>query len=849
VGRFGMEAPVWSKGEISTPLMRAASPPKPATIATARTATLASVSDPFSLTGVSETFAINGRTFTRSYNPGTKVLTDTSPEGRVVTTTLDAQGRVSKTQVSGLNEIRYEYDTPRGRLETIKQGVPGVDERVWELGYDAKNRLTSVTNPLTEMMSFGHDLADRVTTQTLPDTAQIGFAYDAAGNMTSLIPPGKSAHGFAYTKLNAEKAYLPPGPSPAIADPDTQYAYNLDRQVELETRPRALATDPDASVQIDYEYDLTTGRLSKMVLPTGQGEITYEYDAAGGLQTITGPDLAGTAKPRTLSYTYDGFLPLSTTWGCAGGPPCPAGMVEGAVSREYDDSFRVVKQRVNGAHEVVYGYDNDDLVTSVTGGAALFEITRDPQKGGLVTATKLTNGGPTPKITDVRTYDAFGDIATYQARYNDTTLLYAIAYTRDGLGRITEKSETIAKANGSGTDSYDWAYTYDTIGRLDTVTKNGLQVADYDYDANGNRIAGPGLTTAPEYDDQDRLMTYGTATYGHDPNGELASKTIGGVTTTYGYGALGELRQVALPNVGVEYIVDGAGRRVGRNVSSMSPPSVSRRGLLYDGALQPVAATDDVGAVVTRYVQATLLITPDVLSEGGAVYRVISDHLGSVRLVVDLETGDIAQRLDYDEFGVVETDSAPGLQPFGFAGGIYDPVTGLVRFGARDFDPSTGRWTTMDSVRFKGGSTNLFEYVSSDPINFVDPSGLSSLKGPPNTNVPIGPNQNRWYGPDGNARTDYDSGHRNHHPDLKSPHAHDWDRSDPNNPQRGPARDLKPGESPEPGPRGPAGPRGPVGPPFPFLRGPFPLIFHPCTIDPCSPFCPTSTTLPQCCQT
>lgn len=138
---------------------------------------------------------------------------------------------------------------------------------------------------------------------------------------------------------------------------------------------------------------------------------------------MTGPDLAGTAKPRTLTYGYDGFLPLSTTWGCAGTPPCPAGTVQGTVSREYDDSFRIVKQRVNGAHEVTYGYDADDLLTTVTSGTALFEITRDPQKGGLVTATKLTNGAPTPKITDTRTYDAFGDIATYEARYDDTTLL------------------------------------------------------------------------------------------------------------------------------------------------------------------------------------------------------------------------------------------------------------------------------------------------------------------------------------------------------------------------------------------------------------------------------------------
>lgn len=352
--------------------MRAAVPPKAATITSARTVTLSSATNPFSLTGWTETHATNGRTTTRSYNPATRVLTETSPAGRVRTTTLDALSRVTKTQVSGLNEIRYAYDTPRGRLQTIKQGVPGVDERVWTLGYDVKNRLTSIANPLNQTVGFAHDLADRVTTQTQPNTTQIGFAYDAAGNMSSLTPPGRPAHGFEHTKLNLERSYLPPDPSPAIADPDTRYAYNLDRQLDLVTRPRKLATDPDASVQIDVQYESGTDRLSRVVLPTGEGEITYAYDTAGRLQTVTGPDLAGTAKPRTLTYGYDGFLPLSTTWGCAGTPPCPAGTVQGTVSREYDDSFRIVKQRVNGAHEVTYGYDADDLLTTVTSGTALF---------------------------------------------------------------------------------------------------------------------------------------------------------------------------------------------------------------------------------------------------------------------------------------------------------------------------------------------------------------------------------------------------------------------------------------------------------------------------------------------
>jgi RHS repeat-associated protein len=70
-------------------------------------------------------------------------------------------------------------------------------------------------------------------------------------------------------------------------------------------------------------------------------------------------------------------------------------------------------------------------------------------------------------------------------------------------------------------------------------------------------------------------------------------------------------------------------------------------------------------------------------------------------------------------------DTNPGFQPFGFAGGLYEPATGLVRFGARDYDPLTGRWTNKDPIRFSGGDTNLYGYVTQDPVNFVDPSGTT----------------------------------------------------------------------------------------------------------------------------
>jgi RHS repeat-associated protein len=247
-------------------------------------------------------------------------------------------------------------------------------------------------------------------------------------------------------------------------------------------------------------------------------------------------------------------------------------------------------------------------------------------------------------------------------------------------------------------------------------------IRTYAYDANGNRLS---RTTASEtevgsYDDQDRLLSYAGASYANTENGELLSKTDALGTTTHTYDVLGNLAQVGLPDGRlIAYVIDGADRRIGRRVDGALV-----QGFLYGDQLNPVAELDGAGSVVARFVYGSRANVPDYMMRNAVTYRILSDHLGSVRLVVNASTGAIAQRIDYDEFGNVTQDTSPGFQPFGFAGGLYDPDTGLVRFGARDYDPNVGRWTAKDPIRFAGGDTNLYEYVLADPVNLADATGL-----------------------------------------------------------------------------------------------------------------------------
>jgi RHS repeat-associated protein len=168
----------------------------------------------------------------------------------------------------------------------------------------------------------------------------------------------------------------------------------------------------------------------------------------------------------------------------------------------------------------------------------------------------------------------------------------------------------------------------------------------------------------------------------------------------------------------IDYVFDGMNRRIGRKVDGTLV-----QGFLYEDQLRIVAQLDGNNNVVSRFVYGRSPNIPDYMIQGGVTYRIITDAIGSVRLVVDVGSGNIAQRLDYDAFGQVLLDTNPGFQPFGFAGGLYDPATKLIRFGARDYDPATGRWTAKDPILFAGGDTNLFAYADNDPVNFADPWG------------------------------------------------------------------------------------------------------------------------------
>jgi RHS repeat-associated protein len=621
------------------------------------------------LTTLTEKTNLNGNTWTRVFNASNSTWTTTSPVGRTTTMTVDSADRPIQVAVPGIAPITLVYDS-HGRLQATTQG-----SNTWTNGYDTSGYLSLVTDPLSHTTSYTNDLMGRPTQTQFADNRLLGTAYDGDSNTTGVTLPSGQLHSFTFTPVDLIASYTPP--SVSSASPTTQYVYDLDRNLKTVTRPDGAT--------LTYGYD-SAGRLQTTTIP--EGAITLAYNApTGHLQSATAP------SGEAIAYAFDGFLKTGETW---------SGPVAGSLSLGFDNNFRMTSQTVNGT-ALGFGYDADGLLT----GAGAITLMRNAQNGQL-TGTTLGS------VTDSYGYDSNGRFASYTAAYNGNTV-YSESVVRDAVGRITKKTETVL-----GT-THVWGYTFDATGRLTDVTEDGSFFSHYGYDADDNRTTYTNTsgTANPTYDAQDRLTAYGSATYGYTLNGELSSKTVNGQTTSYTYDPLGNLLHVGPPTgSAIDYLVDGENRRVGKEVGG-----ALTTGFLYKDGLNVVAQLDGSGNLAARYVFGSKPNVPDYYTTSAGTFRILSDHLGSPRLIVNASSGAVVEEIDYDEFGNVTNDTAPGTIPFGFAGGLYDKDTGLVRFWARDYDPHVGRWTSKDPTRF-GGGPNFYVYASNDPIDRVDPLGL-----------------------------------------------------------------------------------------------------------------------------
>lgn len=670
--------------------------------------------------------------------------TITTPEGYEMTTCFDAAGRVTRRTLPGLEPIKVSYASANGRISGVTMGLrdtqiqhldAGSNDQWWTSNVELWEHISRGSSTLAEEYSMVRDGRGFLESEThenhifpFAPSATTGFSVDDFGSITSITTPSSEQHGLSTTDHLALALYEPPvigSNRPGVLEVPAFDPAHRPEQIDILDGTTLEET-------IDLFYDPNFGYLSDVQLPGGR-TITFVRDVATNPVTIA---TAGTgqllevnldaATDTDIDYTWDGVFLESETW---------TGDVAGYVSRTWDSFGQVDELDVDG-ETFDYDYDGDGRIV---------------QAGSMTVTDTLVDGDHWERTTVLPTttveeeFNRHGDLdrleteveiapgTTYPFRYEVTE--------RDYRGRQMEHQEALS------TKAITYTHSYDARGRLDAVHRAGSLVANYNYDSNGNRESAtyygawvhadrPNVaSSSTTYDDQDRMLEYGDCTYSYTTAGMLERKSCDGGTevTDYTYDLLGNLLRVDLPDGReVRYSVDGLGRRVRRQVWDGMTLEEEQRWLYSDG-LNPVAELDGSNTLQRVFVYATRANVPDYIYEPGSpatLYRIISDPRGSPLWVVNQTTEAYVQRARYDAFGFILSETVDGSFdriPFGFAGGLYDPLTGLVRFGARDYDPVAGRWTARDPLLFGGGTPNLYEYSFGDPINYVDIGGENPL--------------------------------------------------------------------------------------------------------------------------
>jgi len=469
------------------------------------------------------------------------------------------------------------------------------------------------------------------------------------------------------------------------------------------------------------------GCIASVTDNSGRG-ITFGYSPAGDLISVTDPrghttGSAYDAVGRTVAVTD--ALGRAATLGYDAGDDVITRT--DALGHSTLTAYDAEGNRLSGASPrgdiTAYGYDEDNRLTGVVyadGTGVSYSYDAAGRRAGMtdwrggVTAYGYDAAGRTSAITYTNgvsaaySYNAAGQLLglTYQ-RGGATLATFAYTYDADG-NRLTA-------TDSGGTTTYG----YDALDRLTLAQAPGGATA-YTYDAAGNRtgVTTPGGTTAYSYNAANELTAAGATTYSYDADGNRLTATTGGATTTYGYDDANYLTSLASGAHGMVYTYNGDHARVGSAVDGVSTGDV-----LDLAAGLPTVLQQGTSGVTTTYLYGAGLLGQD---DGTDLQTLLPDALGSTRLVVG-SGGAVVGHASYDAYGAQTVSGAGSV--FGFTDQQTDAASGLVFLRARYYDPATGVFLQRDPYPFDPANPvtfNRYSYANGNPVNGIDPSGLST---------------------------------------------------------------------------------------------------------------------------
>ncbi|MGE5551242.1 MAG: DUF6531 domain-containing protein [Bacteroidota bacterium] len=624
----------------------------------------------------------------------------------------DANGNLLETRDYAGNHTTYTYDALNRRTHVIDATTATQEELVYDetgrvkIRYDGKGNKTEYFYDSVDNLVYEKYYEGTVLKHT------VSYTYDNNGNLLSKTVPlssleetGTIVTNYQYDALNRPTSVTTTCAQNSKYNQTIGYTYEAG---QLKTMTVSNLANNPGSYTYTYNYDAAQ-RLDTLISPSNQ-KIDFDYYPGGQRLKKSIYNQSSDSTPfMTVDYKYDVAYRLRNIdyqWQ----PPTYTYYLK--MSYKYNEIDKITDNTAeNKDNWVQYNINAPDVVN--------FLLSQQPDGYSLPNITQPLQGD----YTNDYQYDDLGRL-TYSEVHGITPGIKWEGSTTYVRGQRT--SNTTIDANGNPTykridtfDGTDWKATYTTNNY------NALNQLSYTY------------VNAPGSEDD-----YHVTPYNYDYNGNLTSEHYDDgrpIDSTYQYGLDDQLlRSLSQTKHKYEESTWCYNRTEKKYAYELGGKLLRTKSIIHDSTNRYDiwdANYDDYfyyshdGVIAERHddISSTTIFTRwgrELLTTGSSIY--IQNIRGDVVMIVGSD-GNVKTIRDYDATGQLLCQAPRDRDPFGFIGGL-DAGNGLWKLGARFYDSGKGSFIQQDRYLGDPGdplSLNRYVYCGLDPVNFVDPTGLS----------------------------------------------------------------------------------------------------------------------------
>ncbi|WP_328876822.1 polymorphic toxin-type HINT domain-containing protein [Streptomyces sp. NBC_00299] len=696
---------------------------------------------------------------TKTYST-TRWTTTTSYTGDSVTTTGPAGGKAVTLASNLLGQVteRREYPnptptgTPAATTFTYAPGgqtktITGPDNKQWSYSYDLKGRRTTATDPDSGTTKSRYTTLDQLDTTTDAESRKLLYGYDELGRKTGLWQTDKTdankLGAWTFDTVTNGKGYLDAatryvGGTTGKAYTQKVTAYNsLYQPLSTQLQLPVAADEPLVAAGVPQTLNFSTAY-------NVDGTIQYTREPA-----VAGLPSTGTQTYEQIDYTYNTLGMLNTAKGVTG--------------------------YLLGTTYTTMGLLEQQTLGSDSAGKKVYVANQYEDGTRRLKESDVTTDTHSYMLQDLKyTYDDAGNITAISdtATWQGTSQADHQCFAYDGHRHLTEawtpktadcSTTGRTTSNLGGAAPYWFSYTYNSAGQRKTQTQHGASGNTTVAYTHGTDTGQPHPLTKTETT-VPGSPTPTTSTYAYDKAGNTTTRPGTQATQTLTWNSEGKLAQTSepaadsKPATSTKYLYDADGELLIRRAATTDGETI-----LYLGSTEVRLTVSNSGAnkalTGTRYYAGGAVRTAEAGTSSLSFQA--GDHHGTMSLTVRDNTAQTSTRRYLTPFGAPR-GSEPSSWPDdkAFLGKPVDDTTGLTHIGAREYDPDTGQFISIDPVldTTNALSLNGYGYANNSPVTHSDPTGLfcdgCSLNNPDSVwtadNGP-GCTHNNCYDQDGNV--------------------------------------------------------------------------------------------------